>query len=480
MFNKLILLFHLLILVTFCGCQYHYTPFPDDFYTYSPAGDILRTPVTQPVAKSSNICSEIMPDGSFKLTSGNFQYSGQPGEYIFPVLTDRQKIWLLSEKDSPFMQLVQWDTATGKTTVPYPCSHDISGIIATYNNGNHRLHALQYFSGGEINYHYFDLNMARMEQILHRNGVKCVIWHEKSPVAEKWLAELLYTDRENRWAECDLHTFTYRYLSPPVPISPTIRYKISYHANDGTLIDAVLTIPEKFTEQLPLIIFPHGGPGTSDFVLYDFRAAFFAEQGFAVLQPNYRGSRHYGKKFRTDGWRAAGIKQALNDIICGIDFLKNNSMIDTGKCFIFGGSWGGFLVTALLTAYPDLFKGGVAFFGVYDLPLMLQSFPERSCAHRALDKLQYGDIDNAEDMKDLDAISPLKNIKNLSAPLMFVHFTGDNVIDWHQAELLENALIQADKTYIFYHGHGNHSFNSRSEELEYLQKAVSFFRNKVK
>ena len=225
----------------------------------------------------------------------------------------------------------------------------------------------------------------------NKNAVN-IIWDERSPVSEKWLARISYSDRMESVILCDLKSQTYSFLSSDKKVSKNHRFSISYPASDGEIINAIVTVPEKTDRPLPLVVFPHGGPGATTMLDYDYRADFLASRGFVVFQPNYRGSHGFGKKFRQQGWGALGIKKQLSDIVDGTKYMKRQSYIDKSRCYVLGGSWGGYLSLALLTFEKNLFDAGVVLFGPSNLVAMLKTFPEKSKANKFLDKLQYGDI----------------------------------------------------------------------------------------
>ena len=142
---------------------------------------------------------------------------------------------------------------------------------------------------------------------------------------------------------------------------------ITYTARDGTRIPAFLTVPRDSKPPWPLVVFPHGGPHMRTFPGYDGRVQFLASRGYAVLQPNFRGSRGYGKTFMNagDGQWGTGVMQT--DITDGVDHLVATGMVDKHRVAIFGGSYGGYAALAGLTFTPNLYAAGVCLFGISDL-----------------------------------------------------------------------------------------------------------------
>ena len=122
--------------------------------------------------------------------------------------------------------------------------------------------------------------------------------------------------------------------------------QFAYTARDGTRIPAFLTTPHIGKPPWPLVVFPHGGPHMRTFPGFDGRVQFFASRGYAVLQPNYRGSRGYGKRFMNaaDGQWGTGVIQS--DISDGVTECERRGIADKGRVAIFGGSYGGYAALA--------------------------------------------------------------------------------------------------------------------------------------
>ena len=139
------------------------------------------------------------------------------------------------------------------------------------------------------------------------------------------------------------------------PDDSAIRYKSS----DGLEIPAYLTLPKGVAaKNLPLIVFPHGGPWARDNWGYNRFAQFFANRGYAVLQPNFRGSTGYGKKFLNAGNKQWGDKMQ-DDITWGVKYLVAQGIADPKRVGIMGGSYGGYATLAGVAFTPDLYAAAV-------------------------------------------------------------------------------------------------------------------------
>ena len=462
-----------LCILAILHCQYVFALGPESIFYFAADGRVKNT-LPVPVKENKfRYSSNIESDARTAVICNQRKFSGKPGDYITPVLDDGTFIWLISEKDCNFTNIVKWNPDTDKNEKIFIPNQDIVGIVSD----GKKAYAIIY---GAERWHYlfFDKSMKCLHQKIlceNKNAVN-IIWDERSPVSEKWLARISYSDRMESVILCDLKSQTYSFLSSDKKLSKNHRFSISYPASDGEIINAIVTVPEKTDRPLPLVVFPHGGPGATTMLDYDYRADFLASRGFVVFQPNYRGSHGFGKKFRQQGWGALGIKKQLSDIVDGTKYMKRQSYIDKSRCYVLGGSWGGYLSLALLTFEKNLFNAGVVLFGPSDLVAMLKTFPEKSKANKFLDKLQYGDINNSLHIEQLKQLSPLFHLKKLQVPTLVVHFKDDKVVEFEQtAELMRECRKLQLKNIHFIIKLGKHGFDSIAAESEFYDKFVDFF-----
>src|SRR5207244_13141379 len=148
---------------------------------------------------------------------------------------------------------------------------------------------------------------------------------------------------------------------------------VHYKSSDGVEVPAYLTLPKAVTpKNLPVVIFPHGGPWGRDSWGYNPFAQFWANRGYAVLQPNFRGSTGYGKKFIDAGHTQWGDKMQ-DDITWGVKYLVAEGIADPKHVGIMGGSYGGYATLAGVTFTPDLYAGAVDYVGQSNLITLLVS-----------------------------------------------------------------------------------------------------------
>lgn len=225
---------------------------------------------------------------------------------------------------------------------------------------------------------------------------------------------------------------------------------VSYPARDGTTIPAIITWPAgiEATDRkgLPLVVMPHGGPATYDAVWFDWMAQYFANRGYAVLQPNFRGSAGYGRDFLHAGYGEWGRKMQ-DDVTDGVSVLVDNGFVDSQRICIVGASYGGYSALAGGAYTPDLYKCVVAVAPVSDLPRMIRDVSKRrGYRHWAVDywKDVIGDP-KAEKVK-LEEISPVNSAADFHAPVLLIHGKDDTVVPVSQSEVMEKALLKEGKS----------------------------------
>ncbi|NER79313.1 MAG: prolyl oligopeptidase family serine peptidase [Leptolyngbya sp. SIO1D8] len=201
---------------------------------------------------------------------------------------------------------------------------------------------------------------------------------------------------------------------------------IRYTARDGLEIPAYLTLPTGMApENLPVIVMPHGGPWARDIWGYDPFTQFLANRGYAVLQPNFRGSTGYGKAFLNAGNEEWGTGSMQHDITDGVQYLIDEGIADPERVGIFGGSYGGYATLAGLTFTPDLYAAGASFVGPSNLITFLNSVPAYWATLQATLIVRVGDPNNPSDLERLEAQSPLFFVDQIQAPLMVIQGAND-------------------------------------------------------
>ena len=252
----------------------------------------------------------------------------------------------------------------------------------------------------------------------------------------------------------------------------TIRYK----ASDGLEIEAILTTPRLRAGQkkLPVVVLTHGGPyGVRDYASYDQWAQTIAEQGYVVVQPNYRGSGGYGNAFvkagRSDGF-GTRMQDDLNDVV---DHLAAQGVVDAGRACVMGWSYGGYAAARAAQRDAARWRCTIAGAGVYDLPMM-----------RDYDQDYLGSFGAnylAKGASSLSDVSPARNTDGKWAPILIVHGVRDPRVPIAQARTLVSRLKGSGKQqgtdfeYIEQPKNGHYGiYFTKEERIEWLGGAANW------
>lgn len=249
---------------------------------------------------------------------------------------------------------------------------------------------------------------------------------------------------------------------------------ISYAARDGTTISAYLTLPKgREAKGLPLIILPHGGPfGIRDSLTYNDEVQFLANRGYAVLQPNFRGSGGYGDAFYElgNGQVGRGMQDDLDD---AMDWAVAQGVADKDRVCVVGGSYGGYAALWAVLRNPERYRCAASWAGVTDWDRMLtydRRYLTRNAGKRWIAKIE-GD-DNDFDLKD---VSPYRLAKNLSRPVLLAHGTDDSNVPFKQFEQMQqaakNASVPPELLVIEDEGH---SFSKATSEKAWYDALETF------
>lgn len=214
---------------------------------------------------------------------------------------------------------------------------------------------------------------------------------------------------------------------------------IRYKSSDGLEIPAYLTIPKGAKRPMPLVVVPHGGPWGRDRWGYNGLAQFLANRGYAVLQPNFRASTGFGKKFLNAGNGKWG-ETMQDDITYGVKHLIANGTVDPQRVGIMGGSYGGYATLAGVAFTPDVYAAGVAIVAPSNLLTLLDSIPAYWEAGRKSMYTRMADPGTAEGKAQLARQSPLNSAGKIKSPLMVVQGANDPRVNQAESDQIVIAL----------------------------------------
>ncbi|HEV2748079.1 MAG TPA: alpha/beta fold hydrolase, partial [Allosphingosinicella sp.] len=243
---------------------------------------------------------------------------------------------------------------------------------------------------------------------------------------------------------------------------------IGYKARDGVTIAAVLTLPSgRPHKALPVVVMPHGGPFARDAETWDWWAQFLADRGYAVVQPNFRGSSGYGTEFARKGEGQWGLAMQ-NDLNDALAHLAKEGIVDAKRACMVGASYGGY--AALRAAQRDaaLYRCAVSYAGVSDLAAMLRYDRNFLNSGRRSDWLRT-------QAPDLKAVSPIHHARDFAIPVLLVHGKEDRRVPVRQSREMAEKLRAAGKNVRYIEQReADHHFSREADRIEFLRALEAF------
>ena len=247
---------------------------------------------------------------------------------------------------------------------------------------------------------------------------------------------------------------------------------ISFPASDGVSIPAYLTLPVGSAgKKLPAIVLPHGGPSARDEWGFDWLSQFLAARGYAVIQPNYRGSSGYG-----EGWMGQNgfreWKKSIGDISSAGRFLVKEGIADPAKLVILGWSYGGYAALQSAAVEPALYKAAVAIAPVTDLSLLKREASGFTNAKLVADFVGSGD--------HLVQGSPLKQAAAIKVPVLLAHGDMDsNVSSLHSVRMADALRKTGTKVEFMRFKELDHQLDDDVARTELLTRIATFLDQAV-
>ena len=262
----------------------------------------------------------------------------------------------------------------------------------------------------------------------------------------------------------------------PSYVQPVKPYE--YTARDGLKITGYLTMPANDKEgaeiKPPLVVMPHGGPWARDTQAYSYWSQYLVAQGFAVLQPNFRGSSGFGREFELAGngeWGGAMI----DDLADGAQSLVDAGLVDGDRMCVVGASFGGYAALMSGIRYSDRFDCAVAVAPISDLKQWANRLKKQA------GKDYYGRIVGARGSKVFQTQSPVKLAKKMQVPVLLMHGMEDTQVVPEHSVKMNKALKKAKKSVKFVEVKGEgHTFHSPRNRTRLLSETVKFLNKHMK
>jgi dipeptidyl aminopeptidase/acylaminoacyl peptidase len=184
----------------------------------------------------------------------------------------------------------------------------------------------------------------------------------------------------------------------------------------------------------PVIIYPHGGPESQTRPNFVALFQYFLERGYAILAPNVRGSTGYGTTYMNLD-NTTKRMDSVADLAHAAHWLRDEKKGDPKRLAVYGGSYGGFMVLASVTHYPDLWAAGIDVVGIANFVTFMEKTGAYRRAHR---EAEYGNL--REHREFFDKISPIHHVDKIKCPMMVIHGANDPRVPVEEAEQIVSAL----------------------------------------
>jgi dipeptidyl aminopeptidase/acylaminoacyl peptidase len=251
---------------------------------------------------------------------------------------------------------------------------------------------------------------------------------------------------------------------------------VHYPTFDGREIPAFFSLPESDTGEgeTPVVVDIHGGPESQRRPSFNPVKQYLLAEGYAVFEPNVRGSAGYGKAYS----HLDDVEKRMDsvaDVKAGVEWLHDHPAVDEDRIVAMGGSYGGFMVLASLTEYPELWAAGIDIVGIANFVTFLENTGEW---RRELREAEYGSLET--DREFLESISPINNIESIEAPLFVLHGANDPRVPVSEADqLVERAREQGVPVRELVFEDEGHGFSKLENRVQAYTEIVEFLSEHV-
>ncbi|NUB89495.1 S9 family peptidase [Haloterrigena sp. SYSU A121-1] len=272
---------------------------------------------------------------------------------------------------------------------------------------------------------------------------------------------------------------TEQWTSAPTAGIPTESFDdselVHVESFDGLEVPGFFTLPEDAEEgNTPVIVDIHGGPESQRRPSFSSVKQYFLDRGYAYFEPNVRGSSGYGADYAALD-DVENRMDSVADIEACVEWLQEHPAVDPDRIAAKGGSYGGFMVLAALTEYPDLWAAGVDVVGIANFVTFLENTGDW---RRELREAEYGSL--ADDREFLEEISPTNNIENIEAPLFVLHGENDPRVPVGEAEqIAEKAKAQGVPVRKLIFEDEGHGFSKLENRIEAYSEIADFLDDHV-
>ncbi len=439
----------------------------------------LRLAITSDGVNTSILYRETEADPFLPVLTTSFKENLSPALFTF----DNKMLYALSNLNRDKTALVVFDVANGKEKeILYETQEaDLEGV--DYSRKDKKLLSVTWTTDKDKE-HFFDAEYETMKKSLEQKLPGYMVYvgsHNKAE--DKFMIRTVSDKSRGSYYFYDKNT---KELTKLADLSPWLNEKdlcdmkpISYTSRDGMTIHGYLTLPKGYKPRnLPVVINPHGGPWARDYWGFNPEVQFLANNGYAVLQMNFRGSTGYGKSFWQSSFKQWG-RTMQDDVSDGVKWLVSQGIADSSRVAIYGGSYGGYATLAGLTLTPELYAAGVDYVGVANMFTFMKTIPPY---WKPLLDMFYEMVgDPVKDSLMLAEVSPVFHADQIRAPLFVAQGANDPRVNKAESDQMVEALkargIEVEYLVKDNEGHG---FRNEENRFDFYRNMITFLDKHLK
>jgi dipeptidyl aminopeptidase/acylaminoacyl peptidase len=419
-------------------------------------------------------------EGTFSpVLTTSFKETVNPALFTF----DNKMVYALSNLGRDKSALVLFDVANGKEQeILFETQEaDLEGV--DYSRKDKKLLSVTWVTDKNKE-HFFDPEFEAMKKELEQKlpGYQ-VFMGSHNKAEDKFMIRTVSDKSRGAYYFYDKNT---KSLTKLADLSPWLNEKdlsdmkpVSYTSRDGLTIHGYLTLPKGAKpKNLPVVINPHGGPWARDYWGFNPEVQFLANNGYAVLQMNFRGSTGYGRKFWEASFKQWG-RTMQDDISDGVKWLIDQGIADPKRVAIYGGSYGGYATLAGLTLTPELYAAGVDYVGVANMFTFMKTVPPY---WKPLLDMFYEMVGNpVADSLMLAEVSPVLHADKIQAPLFVAQGANDPRVNKDESDQMVAALKARgiDVEYMVKDNEG-HGFHNEENRFDFYRGMITFLDKHLK
>lgn len=391
----------------------------------------------------------------------------------FAWLPDGSGFFMATNQDREYAGLAYYSVAEDRLEYLSTPDFDVSNVNlsgdgrflawTTNEGGYYRLHAMDRLTGTDLTVPEFPPGEYELHFSADASVLSIFISGPRTP-GDVWTWDLQTGTRANPVQSS---------LAGLRPESLVLPLSLRFQARDGVTLHGLLYLPDDPVHDYkpPVVLDVHGGPTAQALPNFQFATQYLINRGIAVFDVNVRGSTGFGKTFtRLDNQDKR--LDSVRDLVDTMAFLSRDGRVDTSRAAVMGGSYGGYMVNAVLGLHPGVFDAGISRVGVSDWVRALQ---DASPALKASDRIEYGDIREERWQRFYEKYSPINDAARITVPLLVEHGVNDPQDPVAESDRLVLAIRKAGGAveYMRFPDEG-HGINKQKNRIAYYRRVAEF------